>query len=376
VASALHPTLDGPEFAEWARVFTPGGRAPEAGERWRNPDAARTLRLIADTEAEAFYRGEVGAAIAAYASRTGGLITAEDLDKHTSTWVDPIATGYRGHEVWQIPPNGQGIAALLALGVLDGFGPAASLEERLHRQIEAMKLGFADAHAFVADPEVAPAPVEALLDPAYLARRRALIGETAGDPPAGDPLRGGTVYLATADEAGLMVSLIQSNYMGFGSHIVVPGTGFALHNRGAGFVLDERHPNVVAPGKRPYHTIIPGFLTRGGAAVGPFGVMGGHMQPQGHVQVVMSTVDDELDPQAALDRPRWYWHTGREVRIEPELVATRAGEAAVEGLRRRGHEVSVVREPSAFGYGQAIWRLPDGYVAGSEPRADGAAVGY
>ena len=377
-ASIVHAGLKGPEFAEWARVFTPDGRAPEAGERWRNPDAARTLRLIADSEADAFYRGDIAAAIATCAGRTGGLITAEDLDKHTSTWVDPISVGYRGHEVWEIPPNGQGIAALLALGVLEGFGPDSSLEERLHRQIEAVKLGFADAHAFVADPEVAAAPVEALLDPAYAARRRALIGETAGDPPAGDPLRGGTVYLAAADEAGLMVSLIQSNYMGFGSHIVVPGTGFALHNRGAGFVLDDRHPNVVAPGKRPYHTIIPGFLTRGGAPVGPFGVMGGHMQPQGHVQVVMSTVDDRLDPQAALDRPRWYWHTGRDVQVEPELVATRAGEAAVDGLRRRGHDVRVVRETSAFGYGQAIWRLPDGagYVAGTEPRADGAAVGY
>jgi gamma-glutamyltranspeptidase/glutathione hydrolase len=376
-ASALYSTLHGPEFAEWARVFTPGGRAPEAGERWRNPDAARTLRLIASTEAEAFYRGEIAAAIAAHASQTGGLITADDLGKHTSTWVDPISTRYRDHEVWEIPPNGQGLAALLALGVLDGFGAASSLEERLHWQIEAMKLGFADAHAFVADPDVAAAPIEALLDPAYAARRRALIGETAGDPPAGDPLRGGTVYLAAADGAGMMVSLIQSNYMGFGSYIVVPGTGFGLHNRGAGFVLDERHPNVVAPGKRPFHTIIPGFLTSGGAPVGPFGVMGGHMQPQGHVQVVMSTVDDRLDPQAALDRPRWYWHTGRDVRVEPELVATGAGAAAVDGLRHRGHEVTVVREPSAFGYGQAIWRLPDGgLVAGSEPRADGAAVGY
>jgi gamma-glutamyltranspeptidase/glutathione hydrolase len=374
----LHAGLAGPEFAEWSRVFAPGGRAPRAGERWRNPDAARTLRLIAGTGAEAFYRGEIATAIADFAAGTGGLLTADDLAKHTSTWVDPIRTAYRGYDVWEIPPNGQGLAALLALNVLEGYEPAGgSLEDRLHRQIEAMKLGFADAHAYVADPDVAPAPVAALLDKGYAARRRAMIGQTAAVPPTGDPLRGGTVYLCTADAGGMMVSLIQSNYMGFGSHVVVPGTGFNLQNRGAGFALRPDHPNVVAPGKRPFHTIIPGFLTRDGAAVGPFGVMGGHMQPQGHVQVVMSTVDDGLDPQAALDRPRWYWHAGTEVRVEPGMVADDEGRTAVEGLRRRGHDVSVA-DPGGFGYGQAIWRLPDGagYIAGSEPRADGSAVGY
>jgi gamma-glutamyltranspeptidase/glutathione hydrolase len=377
-AGELHPALVGPEFAEWARVFAPAGRAPRAGEPWRNPDAARTLRLIASSDAEAFYRGEIAAAIVAHAGRTGGLISAEDLAEHTSTWVDPISTGYRGHEVWEIPPNGQGLAALLALDILDGFDPGASLEERLHRQIEAMKLGFADAHAHVADPEFAPAPLDALLNKAYAEGRRALIGEAASDPPPGDLSRGGTVYLAAADRDGMMVSLIQSNYMGFGSYVVVPGTGFGLQNRGAGFAVDERHPNVVAPRKRPFHTIIPGFLTSGGAPVGPFGVMGGHMQPQGHVQVVLSTVDDGADPQAALDAPRWYWHAGLDVRVEPELLDTVEGTAAVEGLRRRGHAITVVEEPSGFGYGQAIWQLPDGagYVAGTEPRADGTAVGY
>ena len=368
--SQIHAPLAGPEFAEWSRVFAPGGRAPLAGQRWANPDAARTLRLIAGTEAEAFYRGEIAAAIASFAAQTGGLLTADDFAKHTSTWVDPISARYRDHEVWQIPPNGQGLAALLALGILDDY-PGGSAELTLHRQIEAMKLGFADAHAFVADPDFAPAPLAGLLDPAYLAGRRALIGERAGLPAAGEPARGGTVYLAAADENGMMVSLIQSNYMGFGSHVVVPGTGFTLQNRGAGFVLDERHPNALAPGKRPFHTIIPGFLTRGGAPVGPFGVMGGHMQPQGHVQVVAATVDEGLDPQAALDAPRWYWHAGLDVQVEPELDA-----AVVDGLRRRGHDVRVVSEASNFGYGQAIWRSSGGYVAGSEPRADGCAVGY
>ncbi|WP_426509805.1 gamma-glutamyltransferase family protein [Dactylosporangium sp. McL0621] len=356
--------LDGPEFAEWGRVFTVGGRAPRAGERWRNRDAANTLRLIAGTNGDDFYRGAIADAIVTHAERTGGLLRAADLAAHESLWVEPISVSYRGHEVWELPPNGQGIAALIALGVLDGYE-----ESSLHERIEAIKLGFADAHAFVGDP-AAGGPVRELLDPAYLAGRRALIGGTAGRYGAGEPARGGTVYLCTADPAGRMVSLIQSNYMGFGSYVVPPGTGFGLQDRGAGFVLADGHPNVVGPGKRPFHTIIPAFLTRGGEPVGPFGVMGGHMQPQGHVQVVLSTVDGRLDPQAALDRPRWYWHRGLDVLVEPGL----AGE--VDGLRRRGHAVSVAAEPDAFGMGQAIWRTPAGYVAGSEPRADGSAMGY
>jgi gamma-glutamyltranspeptidase/glutathione hydrolase len=374
-ATLLHPHLEGPEFAEWARVFTPGGRAPKAGERWRNPDAARTLRLIAESGAEAFYHGEIAAAVCDCSGGTGGFLTAEDFAKHTSTWVDPISTRYRGYDVWELPPNGQGLAALIALNILEGYDLAgASPEDRLHWQLEAMKLAFADVHACVADPDVAPAPVAALLDKAYAAGRRAQISEVAGVPEAGEPARGGTVYLCTADADGMMVSLIQSNYMGFGSHVVAPGTGFTLQNRGAGFVLDPDHPNVVAPGKRPFHTIIPGFLTRHGAAVGPFGVMGGHMQPQGHVQVMTSTVDDGLDPQAALDRPRWYWHSGRNVRIEPSLV----DQTTIDGLRRRGHDVTVTDDPGGYGFGQVIWRLPDGagYVAGSEPRADGCAIGF
>ncbi|MDT4987141.1 MAG: gamma-glutamyltranspeptidase / glutathione hydrolase [Micromonosporaceae bacterium] len=374
----LHSRLRGPEFTEWSRVFAPGGRAPRAGERWRNPDAARTLRLIADTGAEGFYRGQIAAAVAAYAAGTGGLLTVDDFDQHTSTWVDPVSTGYRGYDVWEIPPNGQGLAALLALNVLEGYDPAdGAPDERLHRQIEAMKLGFADAHAYVADPDFVAAPVAALLDKGYADGRRALIKDHASVPAAGVPVRGGTVYLCAADPGGMMVSLIQSNYMGFGSHVVVPGTGFGLQNRGAGFSLEAGHPNVVAPCKRPFHTIIPGFLTRGGEPVGPFGVMGGHMQPQGHVQLVLSTVDDGLDPQRALDRPRWYWHAGTEVRVESGLLADSAGRAAVDGLRQRGHDVRVVATGAGFGYGQAIWRLPDGgYIAGSEPRADGAATGY
>jgi gamma-glutamyltranspeptidase/glutathione hydrolase len=361
--------LSGPEFAEWGRVFTVDGRAPAAGELWRNPDAARTLRLIADSGAEDFYRGSIASDLAGFAAETGGLLTADDLAKHTSDWVDPIRAGYRGYDVWELPPNGQGVAALMALNILDGLDvPAASAEQRTHWQIEAMKLAFADAHAYVGDPAAGPVPLAGMLDPGYARSRRELIGETAGDPPPGDPAKGGTVYLCAADSDGMMVSLIQSNYMGFGSYVVAPGTGFGLQNRGAGFALTPGHPNVVAPGKRPFHTIIPGFLTRDGQPVGPFGVMGGHMQPQGHVQLIMSTVDDGLDPQAALDAPRWYWHAGRDIQVEPGIDA--------DALRRRGHQVSV-EESSVYGYGQAIWRMPaGGYVAGSEPRADGCAIGY
>ncbi|RKN42734.1 gamma-glutamyltransferase family protein [Micromonospora endolithica] len=375
---AGHVGLTGPEYAEFGRVFAPAGRAPRPGEWWRNPDAAGTLRRIAATGAEDFYRGGIAAALDAHAARTGGLLTGDDLARHTSTWVDPVRARYRRHDVWELPPPGQGLAALLALHVLDGTDLAGlPLAERLHRQVEAVKLGFADTHAHVADPDRAPVPVAALLDPGYAAVRRALVTDRAGDPAAGDPERGGTVYLCAADAGGMMVSLIQSTYLAFGSHVVLPGHGFALQNRGLGFRLDPAHPNVVGPAKRPFHTIIPGFLTRDGAPVGPFGVMGGHMQPQGHVQLLSGTLDGGLDPQAALDAPRWYWHAGRTLLVEPELVATAEGRAAVAELRTRGHQVTVADEPALFGYGQAIWRRPEGgYVVGSESRVDGGAGGY
>lgn len=363
-AVARHARLSGPEYAEWAWLF---GDAPRAGELFRNPDAAHTLGLIARSGAGEFYRGEIAAALARYAAETGGLLTLDDLAAHESTWVEPVSVPYHGYEVWELPPNGQGLAALVALGILDGFDAADR-----HRQVEAMKLGYADAHAYVADPAHLRQPVEAFLDPAYLAARRDLIGETAGLPVAGEPGTGGTVYLCAADSDGMMVSLIQSNYLGFGSHVAVPGYGFGLQSRAAGFSTEPGHPNVVAGGKRPYHTIIPAFLTRGGQPVGPFGVMGGHMQPQGHVQVVLSTVDGGLDPQAALDAPRWCWQNGRRLYVEPAL-----GADAVADLRRRGHEVTVEASPGRYGRGQAIWRNPNGgYVAGSEPRTDGAALGY
>lgn len=387
--------LTGPEFQGFLPMFAPGGQPPRAGERWRSADLAATLRRLAATGAEDFYIGETAARIAAFAQRTGGYLTAADLAGHASTWVAPIAASYRGHEVWELPPNGQGLAALLALNILSGFeAPPRDSSERYHLQIEAMKLALADAHRHIADPGHAAVPVAGLLAAGYAAQRRALIGSTALLPEPGEPDRGGTVYLCTADSGGMMVSLIQSNYLGFGAHVVVPGTGVSLQCRGAGFSLEEGHPNCLAPGKRPYHTIIPGFLARDGTPVGPFGIMGGHMQPQGHLQLVCNVVDYGMDPQAALDAPRWYWAQGRRVHVEPQVPPRVRAE-----LAGRGHEVTTADAVSLVGCGQAIWRsaadpggpesagdagaggvgaagVGAGYVAGTEARADGCAAGY
>jgi gamma-glutamyltranspeptidase/glutathione hydrolase len=366
---------EAPEFAPWFDTFAPGGRAPHPGDIARLPEHAATLQTIAASGADDFYHGDLARRIANFAAATGGYLTRDDLAAHTSTWVDPISANYRGYEVWEIPPNGQGVAALAALNILEGFDLAAHPRESVesyHLQIEAMKLAFSDAFRYVADPAKADVPTKGMLDKAYAAERRALIGERALEPAPGTPPRGGTVYLCAADGDGLMVSYIQSNYMGFGSGVVVPGTGIALQNRGAGFTLEPGHPNQVAPGKRPYHTIIPTFLTRGGQAVGPFGVMGGYMQPQGHLQMVVNTVDYGMNPQTSLDAPRWQWLHGKNVEVE--MAASRH---IIAGLDARGHHIAVQASVAGFGRGQIIWRLPNGaYVAGSEPRADGCAVGY
>ncbi|MEL7206727.1 MAG: gamma-glutamyltransferase, partial [Actinomycetota bacterium] len=321
-----------------------------------------------------FYEGEVAQAIVDYAAATGGALDGDDLAAHRGEWVEPISVPYRDHQVWEIPPNGQGIAALLALGLAARTDVADHPQISAagwHRQIEAMKLAFADSDATVADQQHAPVPVAGLLDPAYLDARAALIGDTAGAPDRGEPASGGTVYLCAADADGMMVSFIQSNYMGFGSGVVVPSHGISLQNRGAGFVLDPGHPNEAAPGKRPRHTIIPGFLTRQGEAVGPFGVMGGEMQPQGHLQVVTGMVDHGLNPQAALDAPRWRVERDWTVHVESATP-----DDVVDGLRQRGHQVVVDRSRLGYGRGQIIRRMANGALAaGSEPRADGCALG-
>ena len=371
-AALQYPAIPLPELAGWERVFAPQGGAPAAGDVWSSPGHACGLRLLVERGLRDFYEGETASRILEYSGATGGLFRAEDLASHHSEWVTPISVAYRDHEVWEIPPNGQGIAALQALGMLDGLPVPDSEAERWHLQMEAMKLAFADAYRFVADPAMVEVPQSGLLDPGYLAARRARIGERAQAAEAGSPSRGGTVYLCAVDRDGLMVSYIQSNYMGFGSGVVVPELGISFQNRGACFVLDPEHPNVAAPGKRPRHTIIPGFLTRGGGALGPFGVMGGEMQPQGHVQVIGAMLDQGLNPQAALDMPRWRVLGGLDAVAEPH-----APPELLKSLRARGHRIETEAEPSGFGRGQIIMRGASGaYAAGSEPRADGCAVGY
>jgi gamma-glutamyltranspeptidase / glutathione hydrolase len=373
-ATSSYASLSAPEFSAWRETFTLNGRAPRVGEIMRLPDHARTLQSIAATNAAAFYDGKLAQQLEDFAAQTGGIITAADLRAHKSDWVEPISTNYRGVDVWEIPPNGQGIAGLTALNILEGFDVAAHPRDSadgLHLQLEAMKLGFADALAFVADPARADVPTRGLLSKDYATERRALIGERALEPSAGKPPRGGTVYLCTANESGMMVSLIQSNYAGFGSGIVVPGTGIALQNRGANFTLDAGHPNQLEPGKRPYHTIIPGFLTRGDKAIGPFGVMGGFMQPQGHLQVVVNTVDYGMNPQAALDAPRWQWLEGKQIELEPEF-----GSQIAADLERRGHQVTVQPDAGSFGRGQIIWHDGNALIAATEARTDGQALVY
>ncbi|OBG32032.1 gamma-glutamyltransferase family protein, partial [Mycobacterium sp. E3198] len=362
---------DQPGFAE---AFLPGGRAPKPGELFRFPDQAATLERIAATNAEAFYRGDVAAKLEAHALANGGAMRADDLAAHRADWVGTIDVAYRGYTVHEIPPNGQGIAALIALGILEHFDmsswPADSADS-VHLQIEAVKLAFADAQAYVADIDHMALAPDHLLDKEYLRQRAAQIDRARAKPASAGTPRGGTVYLTAADADGVMVSMIQSNYMGFGSGVVVPGTGVSLQNRGADFAVAEGHPNRVGPGKRPYHTIIPGFVTRDGAPVMSFGVMGGTMQPQGHVQVMVRIADHGQNPQAACDGPRFRWVQGTQVSCERGFPAS-----TLDELRRRGHDLVAVDDYNQFGSCQAIWCLDDGYLAVSDPRRDGQAAGF
>ncbi len=357
----------------WYDTFTKDGAAPKSGEVFRLPDHAVTLREIGKTQAESFYKGELADRIAAFAQQTGGFLTKADLEIFQPQWVEPLSVRYRGFEVWELPPNGQGLVALLALNILSGFDPFEMGDpEAVHRQIEAVKLAFADGLKYIADPDYMQIDIKKMLSYEYASSRRALIKKTATLPEPGCFDDHGTVYLATADSAGNMVSYIQSNYMGFGSGLVVPGTGIALHNRGANFSLDAHSANRLTPGKRPYHTIIPGFLTCKGKAVGPFGVMGGFMQPQGHMQVVVNMLDYGLNPQAALDHPRWRWDRGLEVAAEESFDA-----ACLNALAEKGHYIRPEPSDGSFGRGQIILRDDSGVLtAGTEGRADSAAVGW
>ena len=376
-AAAVPLLAQQPGFAE---AFMPHGRAPNVGELFKLPDAARSLRLIAQSKGAAYYRGEIAQAAAQHARAHGGAITAEDFAAYRPEWVETISMDYAGHTLHEIPPNGQGIAALMALGILKNFDIASLKVDGIdsqHLQIEAMKLAFADVYRFVAEPASMEVGVDQMLDPGYLASRAKLIDlQRAQDFGAGKPARGGTIYLTAADESGMMVSFIQSNYMGFGSGVVVPGYGLSMQNRGHGFSLAAGSPNLVAPGKRPFHTIIPAFVTKDGQAQMSFGVMGGNMQPQGHLQTLVRMLDYSQQPQAACDAPRWRFNEGREINVEASMHA-----ATVTGLQARGHQVEVINDSyQDFGAGQFIWRLGDaasaGYMAASDARRDGQAVAF
>ncbi len=365
------------------RELTIDGRGPEAGEIFRNPGLARTLRAVAEKGAEAFYRGEIAEAIARVVSQHGGVLNIRDLASHRSSWEDPIHTQYRDVRVWECPPNGQGLAALLALNLLRGFdldefeplGP-----DRYHLMIEAMRLAFADARWYVADPAFSEIPMAELLSENYATTRRQRIDprRASRDVQRGSPVASSdTVYLCTADAQGNACSFINSNYMGFGTGLVPEGFGFTLQNRGHNFSLDPDHPNALAPGKRPYHTIIPGMITRESdhSLYAPFGVMGGFMQPQGHLQIVVAMLDDGLDPQAALNRPRFNIQadsTGGAIAIEANVPA-----ATISELANRGHAIDAVDgfARAQFGRGQIIRRDSNGALwAGSDPRSDGCAM--
>ncbi|MBK6472291.1 MAG: gamma-glutamyltransferase family protein [Betaproteobacteria bacterium] len=395
--------------AGFAEAFLPQGREPHIGELFQFKAAARTLKLIADSKGEAFYRGEVADAAAAHAKAHGGAMTAADFAAYRPEWVTPISRDYRGYTLHEIPPNGQGIAALIALGILEKFDLASLPVDGVasqHLQIEAMKLAFADVYAYVAEPKAMRLKPAQMLDDAYLASRARLIDPNKAQRygPGHGP-QGGTIYLTAADESGMMVSFIQSNYMGFGSGIVVPGYGLSLQNRGHGFTLNPQSDNLVCPGKRPFQTIIPAFLTKPGpraprsAAPPPvgavssggeatpttvkpvmsFGVMGGDMQPQGHLQTVVRMLDYHQQPQAACDAPRWRYFGGTvnaEQGFDPATAA---------GLTAMGHQIAPFTDSyQDYGAGQFIWRLDEGdgdpsvtgYAAASDPRRDGQAAGY
>jgi gamma-glutamyltranspeptidase / glutathione hydrolase len=364
------------EFIPFKEIFFPNNRAPKAGEIWSSQIIANTLKEIAETGGESFYQGKLAEKIANFAANTGGFITQEDLATHQPQWVNPISTNYRGLTVWEMPPNTQGIAALIALNILSGFDMAAyprDSVESYHLQIESMKLAFADLHRYISDEAFLEISIQDLLSLEYAVQRRALIKQQAQKLVNPGLAKDGTVYLAAAD-GDLMVSFIQSNFSGFGSGIVPEGTGIALQNRASGFSLEKGHPNQVAPNKRPFHTIIPGFLTQDNQPLGVFGVMGGDMQAQGHVQVVVNMADYLMNPQTALDAPRWRYLFDNTVKLEPKLDSV-VNEQILQGLLQRGHNVSLDNQ-TFFGRGQIICQQDNVLIAASESRTDGLAIAW
>ena len=361
------------EYREFFKTFTKDNEPYAFGDIVKLENHAKTLRLIAQTNGDAFYKGEIADQFIKQSLRDGGFFCKEDLASYDVEWVDPISVNYRGYDIFELPPNGQGITALMALNILKEF----QFEERetgdtYHKQLEAMKIAFADSKHYVSDPTTMKMDYKRFLTDEYGAMRAKEITDMAFEPRFCIPPKSGTVYLCTADKFGNMVSMIQSNYMGFGSGVVLEGYGVSLQNRGCEFSLDEDDVNVLAPHKRSYHTIIPGFMMKDGKAIGPFGVMGGYMQPQGHVQVVMNMIDFNLNPQMALDAPRWQWIEKRKVEVEKTV-----SQEIFDDLYDRGHDISYSENTSSFGRGQIIQRLENGTLVGAcESRTDSNIACY
>lgn len=356
----------------WWERFTKHGASYEAGDLFCWEEYAQTLEELARTNCESYYRGALMEKIVSFSQETGGYFAREDFEYYHPLWVEPITTDYKGYTVCEIPPNGHGITVLMALNILRGLELPKEKEnaQTYHKIVEAIKLAFADTKTYVADPRYMKTKVEDMLSERYAVQRRALIGDKALEPKAGDPSCGGTIYLCTADPEGNMVSFIQSNYTTFGAGVAIPGTGISLQNRGANFSLDEGSDNCLAGGKRSYHTIIPGFLLKDGEAVGPFGVMGAFMQPQGHVLVTVNTIDYHMNPQDCLDAPRIQWIGGKKIQLEAGVPAHIAQE-----LQAMGHEVEVISNPIDMGRGEIIWRTDNGLLMGAtEPRCDGTVA--
>ena len=373
IAAAME--RDRAPHAYWWKSFMKKDGSPyRAGDLFCWEEYAATLEELAATGCESFYRGLLMEKIVSFSRETGGWFSREDFQNYHPEWVEPITADYKGYTVCEIPPNGHGITVLMALNILKGLELSGEKDcaDTYHKILESIKLAFADTKTYVADPRYMRTRVEDMLSEEYAARRRSLITDRALTPRTGDPSCGGTIYLCTADPFGNMVSFIQSNYTTFGAGVAVPGTGVSLQNRGANFSLDPASDNCLAGGKKSYHTIIPGFLLKDGQAVGPFGVMGAFMQPQGHVLMVVNTVDYHMNPQEALDAPRMQWVGGRHVQLEREVPAHVAWK-----LQEMGHEVEILNTNLSMGRGQIIWRTENGLLAGgTEPRCDGAAAAW
>jgi len=362
-----------PEFNEWFKTFTKNGEPYLFGEVVKFPNHAKTLRLIAETNSDAFYKGEIADKIIEQSNRDGGFISKDDLKEYEVEWVEPISINYKGYDVFEIPPNGQGIVALMALNILKNFDfNDRDCVDTVHKQFEAIKMAFQDAYKNVTDAKYMTVDYDYFLSDEYGKKRSNEIGKFAKCPEPIETPKSGTVYLCAADCDGNMISYIQSNYMSFGSGIVIEDYGIALQNRGYDFSLDRNHINALKPRKKSFHTIIPGFLMKDGKPIGPFGVMGGYMQPQGHVQVIMNLIDFNLNPQMCLDAPRWQWKNNLYFDVEPDYP-----KEVISELRKRGHEIFEAENKYSFGRGEMIIKLSNKvYIGACESRTDGSVACY